>query len=470
MTFPRLTDSTARDCYRLLRTISHRSGGANAIRPGLPAANVKHHYSTSRKRRAQSWNGALNLDRWSRVAHSAVYLLSPTIHWSLRLLALCLIPAQLLAWTNGELSIWLDPDRGRALGPIIQRFENDSGIKVNLESPQNITEGFAMAAQVGKGPDIVVWAHDKVGEWADAGVIAPIEISPEFRNRFLPKAWEAVVRRGSIWGYPIALETVSLIYNKKLLDDPPPAQLSALVDLNAKIRKKHPEARAILWDYNSPYYSWGILASAGGYVFGKKGNDYDPQDIGVATPGAIAGLSEIISLIRAAVLPNSVTYSVMEEQMARGKLAMMISGPWAWANLAKSGIDFGLAPIPGVDGYPGRPFVGVSVAYLNRSSPNQDLAREFLVHCMLTEEGITAMDHGKPIGIPALISMEESMVKNDPLLRELKVCVDGGEVMPNIPQMGRFFSSVGTALQIATQGRASPEAALQEAAATMRHL
>jgi maltose/maltodextrin transport system substrate-binding protein len=190
----------------------------------------------------------------------------------------------------------------------------------------------------------------------------------------------------------------------------------------------------------------------------------------VATPGAIAGLSEIISLIRAAVLPNSVTYSVMEEQMARGKLAMMISGPWAWANLAKSGIDFGLAPIPGVDGNPGRPFVGVSVAYLNRSSPNQDLAREFLVHCMLTEEGITAMDHGKPIGIPALISMEESMVKNDPLLRELKVCVDGGEVMPNIPQMGRFFSSVGTALQIATQGRASPEAALQEAAATMRHL
>ena len=84
MTSPRLTESTARDCYRLLRTISHRSGGANAIRPGLPAANVQHHYSTSRKRRAQSWNGALNLDRWSRVAHSAVYLLSPTIHWLLR--------------------------------------------------------------------------------------------------------------------------------------------------------------------------------------------------------------------------------------------------------------------------------------------------------------------------------------------------------------------------------------------------
>ncbi|MGA8657221.1 MAG: maltose/maltodextrin ABC transporter substrate-binding protein MalE [Chthoniobacterales bacterium] len=403
------------------------------------------------------------------MAHSAVSLLSLTIHWSLRLSALCLIPARLSAWTNGELSIWLDPDRGYALEPIIQKFRNDFGIKVTIESPENITDSFAMAAQVAKGPDIVIWAHDKVGEWADAGLIAPIEVSQEFRNRFLPKAWEAVVHRDSIWGYPIALETVSLIYNKTLLDGPPPAQLSELVALNAKIRKKHPEATAILWDYNSSYYSWGILASAGGYVFGKKGKDYDLQDVGVATPGAIAGLSEIISLIGAGVLPKSVSYSAVEELMARGKLAMMISGPWAWSDLIKSGIDFGVAPIPGVAGFPGRPFIGVSVAYLNRSSPNQDLAKEFLERCVLTEEGLAAMDHGKPIGIPALISLEEKMVKNNPLLQQLKLCLDWGEVMPNVPQMGRFFSSLGQALQIATNGQASPEAALREAEATMRH-
>jgi maltose/maltodextrin transport system substrate-binding protein len=470
MTSARLTTPAARDRSRLLRIGSRRSAGAKAILPGHMGAGVQHLCSTSYRRRPQSWNGAENLDGWSRIVHSAVHLLSLTIHWSLPLLALFLIPTRLSAWTNGELSIWFDPDRGHALEPIIQKFENDTGIKVKLESPENRTDDFAMAVQVAKGPDIVIWAHDKVGEWADAGIIAPIEVSQELRNRFLPKAWEAVVHRGSIWGYPIALETVSLIYNKTLLEGPPPAQLSELVDLNAKIRKKQPEATAILWDYNSPYYSWGILASAGAYVFGKKEKDYDPQDVGVATSGAIDGLSEIINLIRAGVLPKSVTYSAVEEQMARGKIAMMISGPWAWPNLIKSGIDFGLAPVPGVDGHPGRPFVGVSVAYLNRSSPNQDLAREFLEHCVLTEEGLTAMDHGKPLGIPALISLEEKMVKNDPLLQELKVCVDGGEVMPNIPQTSRFFTSLGAALQIATNGQASPEAALKEAAANMRHL
>jgi maltose/maltodextrin transport system substrate-binding protein len=468
MTYARLTHSTARERCRL-RCIDADVSGANAIQPGITAASAQLD-STSRKRRPQSRNGALNLDGWSRIAHSAGYLWSATIHCSLCLLALCLISTRLLAWTNGELSIWLDPDRGHALQPIIQKFENDSGIKVTLESPENRTDNFAMAVQVGKGPDIVVWAHDTVGEWADAGIIAPIEVSQELRTKFLPKAWEAVVHRNSIWGYPIALETVSLIYNKKLLDGPPPTQLSELSALDAIIKKKNLEATAILWDYNSPYYSWGILASAGGYVFGKKGKDYDPQDVGVATPGAINGLSQIISLIRAGVLPKTVTYSTVEELMARGKLATMISGPWAWPNLVKSGIDFALAPVPGVDGHPGRPFVGVSVAYLNRSSPNQDLAREFLEHYMLTEEGLTAMNRGKPLGIPALISLEETMVKNDPLLHQFNVCVDGGEVMPNIPQMGRFFSSVGAALQIATSGHASPEAALEEAAATMRHL
>ena len=125
--------------------------------------------------------------------------------------------------------------------------------------------------------------------------------------------------------------------------------------------------------------------------------------------------------------------------------------------------------MPGVSGKPGRPFVGVMVAYLNRSSPNQDLAREFLEQSVLTEEGLSAMNHGKPIGIPALISLYKRMAEDSALLRELKMSVDYGEVMPNIPQMARFFSSVGAALQIATEGRASAEAALREAGSNMRH-
>ena len=140
----------------------------------------------------------------------------------------------------------------------------------------------------------------------------------------------------------------------------------------------------------------------------------------------------------------------------------------AWSNLIKNGIDFGVAPIPGVDENVGRPFVGVTVAYLNRSSPNQDLIKEFMERYALTEEGLTAMHHAKPTGIPALSSIYEKLAKDNPLLRQLNAAVEYGQVMPNIPEMGGFFSSVSGALQIATQGRASAQAALQEAEANMR--
>jgi maltose/maltodextrin transport system substrate-binding protein len=150
--------------------------------------------------------------------------------------------------------------------------------------------------------------------------------------------------------------------------------------------------------------------------------------------------------------------------MGEGKLAMMFSGPWAWANLIAKNIDFGVAPLPGVGGHPGRPFVGVTAAYFNCSSPNQDLAQAFLERYVVTPEGIAAMNRAKAVGVPALAQAYENLARKDARIRELKACIDLGELMPNVPRMGRFFTALTTALELTTQGRLSPEAALNEAA------
>jgi maltose/maltodextrin transport system substrate-binding protein len=383
-------------------------------------------------------------------------------------LTLWLIAIPAFAWTDGELLVWMDSDRTHALEPLLKKFEDQYSIKVHLESPQNITDGFPTAAQMGKGPDIVIWAHDKVGEWADAGLISPIEVPQEFKEKYSPQAWEAVTHKERVWGFPIGMETVTLIYNKKLLDGPPPKSLSELTALNEKIKVDHPGVASILWDYKSAYYSWGILASAGAYIYAKNNDGYDLADIGVANPGAVEALSKILALVKAGILPKSVSYSAAEDLMSQGKLAMMISGPWAWANLMKTGIDFGVAPVPGCDDKPSKPFVGVSAAYINRASSNQDIAKEFIEDFLISEEGLKAMNDAKPIGIPSLISLAQQMDKDNPLLREMETCVEGGEVMPNIPEMGRFWSAVGSALQLATNGQAPVQAALQEAAENMR--
>jgi maltose-binding protein MalE len=53
------------------------------------------------------------------------------------------------------------------------------------------------------------------------------------------------------------------------------------------------------------------------------------------------------------------------------------------------------------------------------------------------------MNNAKPIGIPALISLAQQMEETNPLLKEMRSCDEQGEVTPNIPEMGRFWTAFG---------------------------
>jgi maltose/maltodextrin transport system substrate-binding protein len=136
-------------------------------------------------------------------------------------------------------------------------------------------------------------------------LIAPVEVSNEFVNKFFPEAWQAVRHEDRLWGYPIALETVTLIYNKKLLVGAPPRTLSDLAAINQKIKQSHPGIMTILWDYKSPYYSWGILASAGAYVFRQNGTSYDVKNVGVANLKRIIELTTGLSNYQRHPVSNS---------------------------------------------------------------------------------------------------------------------------------------------------------------------
>jgi maltose/maltodextrin transport system substrate-binding protein len=157
----------------------------------------------------------------------------------------------------------------------------------------------------------------------------------------------------------------------------------------------------------------------------------------------------------------------MTQKMSSGELAMMISGPWSWADLRKSGIDFDLAPVPGVDGNPGRPFVGVLSAYINRATANADLAVQFLEKYVCTADGLKTINNDVPIGVPALNALLDEMAASNPLIKVTYENAQNGVVMLNIPQIGKFWSSMAAAFQIATNGQATPQAALDDAKKNM---
>ena len=302
----------------------------------------------------------------------------------LALLLPLLLPLAAPAWQENSLLIWINGDKGyQGISEIGARFTEATGIPVTVEHPDGAPDKFANAAQSGKGPDIMIWAHDRLGEWADNGLLMPVDPSPAFRANVFPKAWEAFTHRGRLWGFPIAMEATTLIYNRDLISpDQIPADLDGIRALAPALREKG--AAPILWDYNNTYFTWGLLAAGGAQIFARTSSgDYDPADVHVDDPSAVEAATVLVSLLRDGLIARSASYSVAEAQMNQGRLAMFISGPFAWENLRKSGIDFGIALVPGLHGQPGRPFVGVLGAMFNRSSPNLDLAQEFLEHWLV---------------------------------------------------------------------------------------
>jgi hypothetical protein len=80
---------------------------------------------------------------------------------------------------------------------------------------------FITAAPTGSGPDIILGAHDWIGELNASGLLAPVELGPNAAN-FAPNAVQAFTfTDGKIYGMPQATENIALIYNTDLVPTPP---------------------------------------------------------------------------------------------------------------------------------------------------------------------------------------------------------------------------------------------------------
>jgi len=364
-----------------------------------------------------------------------------------------------------RLLVWINGDKGyNGLQKVGNRFTEASGVEVVVQHPEGAPDKFQAAAAAGKGPDIMCWAHDRVGEWAKSGLVVPVRPARRIRDEIEDSAWGAFTYRGQVWGYPLAIEAIGLIYNKALVPTPP-ASFEELIELDGKLAAQG--RRAILWAYNNSFFSWPLLAGPGGFIFGRdaQGN-LDPKQVGVNQPGALQGAQMLDRLVKDGHMPKGARYAEMEGAFARGQVAMMINGPWAWDNARKVGIDFGVAPIPGIGGKPSKPFVGVLGCMITAPSRIKDIAREFIENHLLTVESLKTISADVPLGTPANKAYYREL-SADPNIVATMANAKAGEPIPNIPEMGRFFPAMDAAFEAITNGRQSPKDALDGAAARM---
>ena len=380
------------------------------------------------------------------------------------LLALATVPT--FAAPPHKLLIWINSDKAyNGLQKVGDAFEKASGVKVVVEHPVDAPDKFQQAAGAGKGPDIFCWPHDRVGEWVKAGLLTPLNPGKKLQDSVEDQAWKAFTYRGRIWGYPIAIETTGLIYNKALVPTPP-STWDEVIALDKKLQAqgKH----AVLWDYNKSFFSWPMLAGAGGTIYGRNAQgDFDPSQTGVNNAGALKGAQTLERLIKDGNLPRGARYAEMEAGFARGDVAMMISGPWAWDNAKKAHIDFGVAAIPAVvPGQPSKPFVGVLGCLIAAPSQQKDLAREFIENHLMLPASLKVLDADVPLGVPANKAYYAELSVN-PLIAASMANARAGEPIPNIPEVGRFWTAMDAALEAITNGLQSPKDALDGAAGRM---
>jgi maltose/maltodextrin transport system substrate-binding protein len=363
---------------------------------------------------------------------------------------------------EGELRIWLNADKGyNGLRDVGKQFTEDTGVEVIVEIPDSVTEKFQQEAAIGKGPDIFIWAHDRFGGWAQSGLIAQVDPSASLRNALDDSFWGAVTYNGAIYGYPISIEGPTQICNADIVEKP----FASFNDINKQAGALLAKGKTpIVWDFNDTYFTYGMITSEGGYAFKNVDGTYDPTQTGVANAGAVKGLQAIKGLIDSETMPNGMDRAQMDAAFLAGDVACVINGPWAWADYQKGGIDILIGPYPTVSGGTPAGFIGVLSATINASSPDKDLASEFIESYLLQEDGLKMVDDDRALGAVTHKAFMEKLSNKNPILGDAFRVWQTSEPMPNIPAMGAFWSNMGPAITAITQGRQSVEDALNDAA------
>ncbi|ASI92208.1 MULTISPECIES: maltose/maltodextrin ABC transporter substrate-binding protein MalE [Vibrio] len=363
------------------------------------------------------------------------------------------------AVTEGELLIWINSDKGyEGLAEVGRQFEEDTGVKVSVQFPESLESRFQQVAATGDGPDIIFWAHDRFGGYAEAGLLREVKPSKEFQEKLVDFSWDAVNYNGKLIGYPLAIEAISLIYNKDLLPEPPKTweELPA-IQANMKAQGK----QTIMWDVKNAYFTWPIV-SAGSYSFKKTENGHDAADVGINSEQARKNLAFLLDMKKKGIVDPGMDYANAESAFAKGDVAMTINGPWSWGNLDKAGLNYGVATFPTLDGNKSNPFVGILSAGISSASPNEDLAVEFIENYLFTDEALKTINNDKPLGAVTLKTFQNSL-ESDARIKSTMLNAENGEIMPAIPQMMTYWISEGAAIENALNGRQTVEDALTTA-------
>ncbi len=361
---------------------------------------------------------------------------------------------------DADLVIWTDNLKLPGVQKIAETFGEAQGISVSVQAVTNLQPNFVTANGASNGPDVVVGAHDWIGNLVQNGAIDPLQLTPDQLAGYSQKAVQAVTYDGNLYGVPYGIEAVALYRNTDLAPDEAATLDDAFAAGQAAVKKDPSKVKVAfalpVGDLGDAYHMEPLYTSMGGYMFGTNPDGtYNPDDLGVGKPGSIAAAKKIGSLGEkgSKILTRSVSPDNSISLFTDGTAAFLVSGPWALPNVRDSGIKYAIQPMPGFKGEkPAVPFMGAQSFMVASNGKNKAFAQEFVSTGANSEESMKVLQEetGLP---PAMTSVAKGL--NDPDVALFTDAANKGAPMPAIPEMQAVFEPLGKAYA-AIVGGANP--------------
>ena len=371
---------------------------------------------------------------------------------------------------DADLVIWADDTRTPAITPFAEQFAEENGITVAVQELPfgDIRDRLVTAGPAGEGPDVIIGAHDWLGQLVAAGVVEPLDLGAVSDN-FSDAAVSAFNYEGQIYGLPYAVENIALIRNTDLVPESP-ATFEELVEVaGALAADGSVELPLALQEQGNgdPYHNYPIVTALGGYVFGRNADgSYNPDDLGIDSPGGLEAATYFADLSESGIISIDVTYDIMTETFGSGQAPFAITGPWALASF--DDVNYVVEPIPPIQGGEAQPFIGVQGFMVSAFAENPLFAQTFILDFMATEEAQIALFEagGRP---PAHLAAFEAVAAENPDIAGFGEAGINGYPMPAIPEMGSVWQAWTDAYQVIFTG-GDPEQAFTDAADQIRTL
>lgn len=373
------------------------------------------------------------------------------------------VPAATIA-PAATLRIWADDTRAPILISLAEEFKAAYNVELAVEQVADIRDQFTIAAPAGEGPDIIIGAHDWIGQLIASGLLAPIDLGAK-ADQFTELSLTGFTYEGSLYGMPYATENLAFFYNTDLVDAAP-ATWDDVIKVGAELQAAG-QADFALALTGTTYDAFPLQTAFGGYIFGRNDQgDYDPTNVGIDSAGMIAAGDFLAANIASGAISNNTDWDTAHQLFETGKVPFIMAGPWALDRIRNSGIPYAVTNFP-VATQPGQPFAGVQGFMVNALSQNVTLAQAFLTEFVATDDVMTQLANAgnRPSAFASVLAATA-----DPDLAAFGAAGADAVLMPAIPEMGTVWGSWGDAFSLIVNGDSNATDALTTAAKQIREL